>query len=82
MYTYDLQEYLAIEKLFRARQFGSTPVQGRMEELPGDPLHSLFSSSIIADFRAGHENLVHDQLVFAPSNEASGMTSDMPSDGG
>ena len=40
------------------------------------------SFSIIVDLRAGHENLVHDLSVFAPSHEASGVTSDMPSDGG
>ncbi len=62
--------------------FGSTPDQGGMQELPGDPRHSLFSSSIIADLRAGHENIVHDQLVFDPGNEASGVTSEMPADGG
>ena len=53
-----------------------------MEELPGDPIHFVFSSSIIADLRAGHEHLVHDQLVFDPSHEASGVTSEMPADGG
>ncbi len=61
---------------------GSLPGQGRLHELAGDPLHALFSSSIIADLRAGHENLVPDQVVVAPSHEASGVTSEMPADGG
>jgi hypothetical protein len=61
---------------------GSTPGLGRLHGLVGDPLHALFSSTIIADLRAGHEHLVPDQAVFALSQDANGMRSDMPSDGG
>ena len=66
----------------RSPPIGSPPGQGRLHELASDPLHAFFSSSIIADLRAGHEHRVPDQVVFDPSNEASGVTSDMPSDGG
>jgi hypothetical protein len=75
-------QMLQLKSNWMSTPCGSTPVQGCMEELSGDLLHSLFSSSIRADFPAGHENLVHNQLVFAPSHVASGMTSDMPTDGG
>jgi hypothetical protein len=61
---------------------GSPLGQARLHELAGDPLHAFFSSSIIADFPAGHENRVPDQVVVAPSQEASGVTSEMPADGG
>ena len=61
---------------------GSLAGQGRLQELAGDPLHAFFASSIIADFPAGHEPRGPDQVVVALSREASGMTSEMPSDAG
>jgi hypothetical protein len=65
-----------------APPLGSPPGQARLHELAGDPRHAFFSSSIIADFPAGHEDRVRDQVVFDLSHEASGVTSDMPTDGG
>jgi hypothetical protein len=65
-----------------APPLGSPPGQGRLHEQAGDPLYAFFTSGIIADFPADHENRVPDQVVFAPGNEASGMTSDMLTDGG
>src|SRR6266849_4461304 len=42
---------------------GSTPVRGRMEELPGDSIPPLrFSSSMIAGLRAHDEPLAHARL--------------------
>jgi hypothetical protein len=56
--------------------------QGHLREQAGDPLHALFASVIIADFPVDHEARGPDQVVVALSQEASGMTSEMPPDGG
>ena len=63
-----------------APPLGSPPGQGRLHELAGDPLSAFFASSIIADFPAGHEPRVRDQVVYALSHEASGVTSETPAD--
>ena len=65
-----------------APPLGSPPGQGRLHELAGDPLYAFFASSIIADFGADHEARGPDQVVVALSHEGSGVTSDMPADGG
>ena len=65
-----------------APPLGSPPGQGRLHELAGDPLSAFFASAIIADFGAGHEPRGPDQVVVASSQEASGMTSEMPADAG
>ena len=60
----------------------SPPGRGPVHELAGDPRYAFFTSSIIADFGMGYEPPVRDQVMVARSQEASGMTGEMPSDGG
>ena len=65
-----------------APPWGHPPGQGRLHELAGDLLHAFFASAIIADFAADHEAHGPDQVVVVLSREASGMTSEMPTDAG
>ena len=64
-----------------APPLGSPPGQGRLHELAGDLRHAFFASAIIADFGADHEARGRDEVVVL-SREASGVTSDMPTDAG
>jgi len=65
-----------------ALPFGSPPGQGRLPARADDSLSAFFASVIIADFGADHEAHGSGQVVVVLSREASGVTSEMPTDGG